>query len=160
MAIRYPRGRGSEVDWQVTPEILPIGKGRTLHEGCKVAFLTLGPIGVTVSQVVEWLHDEGMDVGHYDMVFVKPLDEDLLHRVASQYNAIITVEDGCIMGGMGSAVLEFFANQGYCKPVRRIGVPDDFIPHGTSREQYAFCGMDAESIYRVAQELLAEKYHI
>ncbi len=160
IAIRYPRGRGSVVDWQITPEILPIGKGRTLHEGQKVAFLTLGPIGVTVSQVVERLHDEGIDVGHYDMVFVKPLDEELLNHVACQYDAIITVEDGCVMGGMGSAVLEFFANQGYCKPVKRIGVPDDFIPHGTPKEQYAFCGMDAKSIYQMVQGLLADKPRI
>lgn len=155
MAIRYPRGCGSVVNWQVSPKLVPIGKGRTITEGDgKVAFLSIGPIGVSVDRVVKKMASEGSAVGHYDMVFVKPMDEELLHKVAQQYETIITVEDGCLQGGMGSAIAEFLLDNGYNTKLRRLGIPDKFIPHGALAEQYKACGLDEDTMYNLAKSLL------
>lgn len=153
MAIRYPRGRGVIVDWKQPPRALPIGKGRVIRDGNKIAFLSIGHIGNEVVKACELLYEAGYTPGHYDMIFVKPLDEELLRQVASQYQAVITVEDGCLKGGMGSAVGEFMLDNDLNIKMRRIGVPDEFIAHGTPREQYEYCKMDARSIYEVAIEL-------
>jgi len=144
--IRYPRGRGSVIDWRVPLETIPVGRGRKLHEGTDVAVLSIGPIGVEVAKAIE-LVGAAVSVAHYDMRFLKPYDEEILHEVGSSFRRVITVEDGVISGGLGSAVLEFFAEHDYTGiEVRRIGIPDQFVEHGTVDELYKICGMDAESI--------------
>lgn len=146
--IRYPRGKGEKTDWRTPLEVLPIGKGRKLRDGKDLAVLSIGPIGNEVAKAIDRAEAEGRSVAHYDMIYLKPLDEDLLHEIGRTYRHIITVENGVIRGGFGSAVLEFMADNGYTPRVERIGVPDRFIEQGSIPELYKLCGMDAESIYR------------
>lgn len=154
--IRYPRGKGELKDWRNEMQELPVGKGRQLAEGTDVAVLSVGPIGNEVMKAIDLLKPEGISVAHYDLIFIKPLDEALLHEVARKYKKIVTVENGTVQGGAGSAVLEFMADNGYCPRVKRIGVPDRFIEHGSVPELYKQCGMDGESIAASIRELLAE----
>lgn len=149
--IRYPRGKGEKPDWQNKMELIPIGKGRKLREGEDVAVLSLGPIGNEVIKAIEKVESEGRSVAHYDMIYLKPIDEELLHEVGRKFKRVVTVENGTINGGLGSAVLEFMADHGYTPQVKRIGVPDRFIEHGSVPELYKLCGLDAESI---AKELM------
>ena len=146
--IRYPRGKGEKTDWRTPLEVLPIGKGRKLREGKDLAVLSIGPIGNEVAKAIDRAEAEGRSVAHYDMIYLKPLDEALLHEIGQAYSRIITVENGVVRGGFGSAVLEFMADNGYTPRVERIGVPDRFIEQGSIPELYKLCGMDAESIYR------------
>ncbi|KAA6334184.1 1-deoxy-D-xylulose-5-phosphate synthase, partial [termite gut metagenome] len=146
--IRYPRGRGCLVDWECQFEEIPIGKGRKLKEGKDLVVLTIGPIGTLAMQAITRVEMQGISVAHYDLRFLKPLDEELLHEVGSRFEKIVTIEDGVIRGGMGSAVLEFMADNGYQPKVMRIGVPDEFIEHGSIRELYHLCGMDEEGIFK------------
>ena len=146
--IRYPRGKGEKTDWRTPLEVLPIGKGRKLRDGKDLAVLSIGPIGNEVAKAINRAEAEGRSVAHYDMIYLKPLDEDLLHEIGRTYRHIITVENGVVRGGFGSAVLEFMADNGYTPRVERIGVPDRFIEQGSIPELYKLCGMDAESIYR------------
>lgn len=154
--IRYPRGKGELKDWHNEMQELPIGKGRQLSEGKDVAVLSVGPIGNEVIKAIGLLEPEGISVAHYDLIFIKPLDEALLHEVAKKYKKIVTVENGSIRGGAGSAILEFMAENGYCPRVKCIGVSDRFIEHGSIPELYKQCGMDGESIADSIRELLAE----
>lgn len=147
--IRYPRGKGEKSDWRNEMEILPVGKGKKIREGRDIAVLTLGPIGNEVVKAIDKAEAEGLSIAHYDMIYLKPLDEELLHEVGKRFTRIITVENGVIKGGLGTAVLEFMADNGYTPQVKRIGVPDTFIEHGSIPELYKLCGMDAESIARV-----------
>lgn len=156
MAIRYPRGQGVMLEWQKPFSLIPIGTGRKLRDGKELAFLSIGHVGNIVSDVCQKLEKEGTSVGHYDLRFVKPLDEKLLHEVCTQYKKIITVEDGCIAGGMGSAVLEWMADHGYQAEVRRLGVPDRIIEHGEPKEQYAECGYDEAGILEAARKMLSD----
>jgi len=194
--IRYPRGRGSCMDWHCELEAVPVGKGRKLRDGDDVAVLSLGPIGTEVEKAISSLqeemkneelrmknesnssqeqdkthssfgaqrpfsilHSERSDnssfpsVAHYDMRFLKPIDEDILHEVGKKFRHVITVEDGVVSGGLGSAVLEFFADHGYQVDVERMGIPDAFVEHGTVAQLRAICKMDAESI----KEKICEK---
>ena len=197
--IRYPRGRGSCVDWHCELEAVPVGKGRKLRDGDDVAVLSLGPIGTEVEKAISSLQEDGMrmkneelrmknesnssqeqdkthssfgaqrpfsilhsehsdhfsfpSVAHYDMRFLKPIDEDILHEVGKKFRHVITVEDGVVSGGLGSAVLEFFADHGYQVDVERMGIPDAFVEHGTVAQLRAICKMDAESI----KEKICEK---
>ena len=145
--IRYPRGRGVLLDWKCPLEEIPVGKGRKLKDGKDIAVLTLGPIGNIAAKAIEQAEKEkGISIAHYDLRFLKPLDEELLHEVGRKFQRIVTVEDGIRKGGMGSAVLEFMADNGYAPHIRRIGVPDTFIEHGTIQELYHLCGMDEEGI--------------
>ena len=146
--IRYPRGKGEKTDWRTSLEVLPIGKGRKLRDGKDLAVLSIGPIGNEVAKAIDRAEAEGRSVAHYDMIYLKPLDEALLHEIGQAYSRIITVENGVVRGGFGSAVLEFMADNGYTPRVERIGVPDRFIEQGSIPELYKLCGMDAESIYR------------
>ena len=146
--IRYPRGKGEKTDWRTPLEVLPIGKGRKLRDGKDLAVLSIGPIGNEVAKAIDRAEAEGRSVAHYDMIYLKPLDEALLHEIGQAYSRIITVENGVVRGGFGSAVLEFMADNGYTPRVERIGVPDRFIEQGSIPELYKLCGMDAESIYR------------
>jgi 1-deoxy-D-xylulose-5-phosphate synthase len=144
--IRYPRGKGELHDWQQPLEILPIGKGRKLKEGRDVAMLSIGAIGNIVKKAIEEAENKHFSVAHYDMIYLKPLDEEILHEVGRNFKRIITVENGVRTGGLGSAVAEFMADNGYTPEIRRIGVPDRFIEHGKISELYKICGIDAESI--------------
>ncbi len=146
--IRYPRGRGVLIDWRCPLEEIPIGKGRCLKEGIDLAIITLGPIGHIASQsIIRAEKEKGISIAHYDLRFLKPIDKEMLHLIGQRFNRIITIEDGSLQGGMGSAVLEFMADNGYSPQVERIGVPDRFIEHGTIPELYRICGMDENSIY-------------
>ena len=146
-AIRYPRGRGVLVDWQCPLEEIQVGKGRKLKEGKDIAVLTLGPIGNEAAKAIASAEAKsGKTIAHYDLRFLKPLDEEILDEIGKNYQFIVTVEDGVLKGGMGSAILEYMADHGYTPSVRRIGIPDNFVQHGTPQELYRICGMDATSI--------------
>ena len=149
-AIRYPRGRGVLVDWECPLEEVQIGKGRKLKEGKDIAVLSLGPIGNEATKAIASAEAKnGKSIAHYDLRFLKPLDEEMLDEIGKNFQFIVTIEDGVLKGGMGSAILEFMADQGYTPTVRRIGIPDRFIQHGTPKELYQICGMDAENIEKV-----------
>lgn len=156
--IRYPKGKGVKKDWHNELEVLPIGKGRKLRDGEDMAVLSLGPIGNVVSKAIDQVEKEGISVAHYDMVYLKPLDEELLHEVGKRYHRVITVEDGAIKGGLGSAVLEFMADHNYTPQVKRIGIPDTFIEHGAVFELHRLCGMDEESIAAQLRHWKLEKH--
>lgn len=153
-SIRYPRGRGVQVNWRTPMEAIEVGRGRKLREGEEIALLTIGHIGNYAVEVCNRLAERNLSVGHYDMRFVKPLDEDLLHEVFSSYKKIITLEDGCIQGGFGSAVLEFMADNNYQAEVRRLGIPDRIVEHGEQIELHRECGFDPEGIERSVMEML------
>jgi 1-deoxy-D-xylulose-5-phosphate synthase len=144
--IRYPRGRGALTDWRCPLVELPIGRGRKLTEGSDVAVLTLGPIGNVVAEVVRELKEAGRFVAHYDMRFLKPIDQDILREVGKGYKRIVTVEDGVVQGGLGSAVVEYMADHNLHPEVIRLGLPDSFVEHGTPEELYHIVGLDAEAI--------------
>jgi len=144
-AIRYPRGNGVLRKWQQPFQKIPVGKGRVLLSGERVAVLSIGHVGNFVQQAAEMLATEGICISHYDMRFVKPMDEELL-RLAATHRAVLTVEDGSLAGGFGSAVLEWLADHQVIVPVVRLGIPDEFIPHGEPAQQYDYCGIDAKHI--------------
>ncbi len=152
--IRYPRGEGVMQNWKTPFEPLEIGKGRKLKNGKDIAILSIGHPGNFAATAIRQLKTEGVDVAHYDMRFVKPLDEDLLHEVFTNHNKIITVEDGTIIGGFGSAVLEFMATYNYTAEVKLLGIPDKVIEHGTLKELHAECGYDANGIATAVREVL------
>ena len=147
--IRYPRGRGSCVDWHCPLEPVTVGTGRRLHEGADVAVLSLGPIGTEVTNAIRQAEAQGMSVAHYDMRFLKPIDTDILDEVGSRFRHVITVEDGTVKGGLGSAVLEYMSDHHYDAEVQRIGIPDQFIEHGTVAQLRHLCHMDADAIAAV-----------
>ncbi len=153
-SIRYPRGNGVLLDWKNEMKEVEIGKGVKLTEGDDIAILSIGHIGNIVADAVEELKAQGMKVAHYDMVFLKPLDESILHETGSKYKAVITVEDGTVVGGLGTAVSEWYCEHGYNVKVRKIGIPDSFIPHGTVPQLYELCGMDNNSIKDVVLSLI------
>lgn len=144
--IRYPRGRGVLVDWQCPLEEVPIGRGRKLSDGHDVAVLSIGPLGNVVQSVVKELRAEGINVAHYDIRFLKPIDEDILREVGENFRRIVTVEDGVIRGGLGTAVLEYMADHDLHPQVVRLGLPDHFVEHGTPDELYHLVGLDADAI--------------
>ena len=154
--IRYPRGKGEKADWHNEMEILPVGKGRMLKEGTDVAVLTLGPVGNEALKAIAQAEKEGVSAALYDMIYLKPIDEELLHEVGRKFKRIVTIENGVIKGGLGSAVLEFMADNGYTPRVKRIGVPDRFIEHGSVPELFRLCGMDSDSIAEVLKEMVKE----
>ncbi len=153
-SIRYPKGYGSKPDWRNQFEVILPGTGRQLAEGNDLAILTIGKPGVFVREALDSLQAEGISAAHYDMRFVKPLDEKILHGVFGRYNKIITVEDGTVRGGFGSAVLEFQASHGYPAKVVLLGVPDRVVEQGTQEQLYELCGFDARGICRTARKLI------
>ena len=144
--IRYPRGRGVLSKWKTPMKEIAIGKGRRLTNGKDIAILSVGHPGNFVHEAAQQLTELGVSFAHYDMRFVKPIDEIMLHEIFTKFKHIITVEDGCIMGGFGSAVIEFMADQKYQSEVTRLGIPDQYIHHGTQKELWADCGYDAKGI--------------
>ncbi len=152
--IRYPRGRGVNINWQQPMQEIPVGRGRKLSSGDEVAILTIGHPGNFARQAIQKLATEGISVAHYDLRFLKPLDEELLHEVGQHYHHVITVEDGTIIGGMGTAVMEFMAEHQYRVRIRKLGIPDRFIEHGQPEELHKKCGFDAEGIFQAVRSIV------
>jgi len=152
--IRYPRGAGMMPDWKTPMKEIEIGKGRLSIEGEDLAILTIGHIGNYAIDACEELELEGVSAAHYDMRFAKPLDEELLHEVFSKFDQIITVEDGSLMGGFGSAIIEFMADHNYKSNVKRLGIPDRIVEHGTQFELQKECGFDVEGIVVAARSIM------
>lgn len=146
IALRYPRGRGINLDWKKPFKLLRIGEGRRLRNGDRLAILSIGAIGQEVLKAMDGLGEQGDHVAHFDLRFAKPLDELMLHDVFGKYDSIMTVEDGSLQGGVGSAVLEFMARHGYNAEVTRLGIPDEFVEQGSQKELRALCGLTSEKI--------------
>ena len=146
--IRYPRGRGMITDWKCKLEAIPVGKGRLLKEGKDLAVISLGPIGYRAAKAIERVEQEsGISVAHYDLRFVKPLDTEMLEYIGKNFKKVITIEDGILAGGAGSAVMEFMSDPGYDTKIIRMGLEDHFVQHGSVNELYKICGLDEDSIY-------------
>ncbi|MGM9812612.1 MAG: 1-deoxy-D-xylulose-5-phosphate synthase [Muribaculaceae bacterium] len=153
LAIRYPRGGGKLTDWHNDMQVLPIGKGRKLSSGERVAVLSIGPFGSDVAEAVAELRSEGVNAAHYDMIFLKPIDEAILEEVGKLYPTVITVEDGTVRGGLGSTVLDWFNDHGYSTRVYKMGIPDEFICQGTVAQLRDYCGIGKGEIKNRIKEL-------
>lgn len=153
LAIRYPRGRGVTLDWQQPFEKLEVGKGQCVKKGTEVAILSIGHIGNTIIDICDSF-PEREKIAHYNMRFVKPLDETLLHTIFGQFNTIITIENGTIVGGFGSAILEFAQQNNYKNSIERLGIPDAFIEHGTTEELFNLVGLSTQKIIKVINSLV------
>ncbi len=151
--IRYPRGEGVMSDWRKPMEEIKIGTGRKIKDGREVAILSFGHPGNFAAAAIREVKADGLDPAHYDMRFVKPLDEEILHEVFSRYNKVITVEDGTVVGGFGSAILEFMNAHQYKADVKIMGIPDRLVEHGTPKELYNEIGLDAEHIAKQIRSL-------
>lgn len=147
MAIRYPRGNGNSPEWHTQFKKLEIGKGRRLSIGTDVTVMSIGTIAKNVKKAIEKASENGISVTHYDMIFLSPIDDAILHEAAESKRPIITVEDGTVKGGLGTTVLEWLAANGYSVPVTMIGIPDAFVPHGDISSLQHLCGMDSDSIF-------------
>ena len=154
-SIRYPRGKGVMIDWQTPFKEIPIGKGRQISKGTEAAILTIGHVGNFAQEALSKL--DTYSIAHFDMRFVKPLDENLLHQIFKKYNKIIIVEDGCIQGGFGSAVIEFMVDHNYQANVKRLGIPDKYIEHGTQAELWREGEYDTQAIIENIQKLIGVK---
>tara|TARA_X000000368_G_C22739988_1_gene583426 strand:- start:188 stop:706 length:519 start_codon:yes stop_codon:yes gene_type:complete len=159
-SIRYPRGNGVMLDWRTPFTEIEIGKGRTIKEGEQVAILSIGNTGNFVVEANLDFEKEGLDIAHYDMRFIKPLDVDLLHQVFQKFDKVITIEDGCLQGGFGSAVVEFMTDNNYKVQVLRLGVPDHFVNHGTQTELYSENYFDVKAIKESVYKLMHKKAQV
>lgn len=155
--IRYPRGEGVMPEWRTEMEKMTIGTGRKVSDGKDLAILTLGHIGNYAIEAKGMLKNSGVNPAHYDMRFVKPLDEELLHDIFRNFSKVITVEDGCVVGGFGSAVLEFMAANDYSAQVKILGIPDRIVEHGSQLELHAECGFDPSGIAATVKQMLGVK---
>ena len=142
------------MEWKNELKELKIGKGKKIKDGDKVAVVSIGHPGNFVKKASEQLEKKGINIGHYNMIFVKPLDEKLLHTIFKKYNEIITIEDGCLQGGFGSSILEFASDNNYKNNISRLGISDKFIHHGTQDELWKECGIDTASIVKKVEQLL------
>lgn len=158
--IRYPRGEGMMPEWQTDMKAIEIGKGRKIKDGEEIAILSFGHPGNFAAAAIRSLKNDGIEPGHYDLRFAKPLDEALLHEVFSKYSKIITVEDGTVVGGIGSAVLEFMTAHQYKADVKILGIPDRIVEHGSQKELHKECHYDAEAIAEAAREMMHVKVKI
>ena len=152
--IRYPRGQGVMPDWKTPFEEIEVGTGRKVKTGEDLAILSLGHVGNYAVEACHILEKDDLNVAHYDMRFAKPLDEKLLHSIFKKFNHVITLEDGCLQGGFGSAIVEFMADHGYSSKVVRLGIPDEVVEHGTQNQLHAQCGFDVDGICSAAHKLL------
>jgi 1-deoxy-D-xylulose-5-phosphate synthase len=152
--IRYPRGEGVMPEWKKPIQEIEIGKGRRLKEGKDIAILSFGHPGNFAAAAIRDLRSENIQPAHYDMRFAKPLDEELLHESLSTYPKIVTVEDGTVKGGFGTAVLEFMQEHGYKNDVQILGIPDKVVEHGTLKELHSECGYDAQAIADTVREMM------
>ena len=150
--IRYPRGNGVMPNWRTSFQEIKIGSGRKVKDGTDIAILTLGPVGNFASDACDLLMKQGISTALYDMRFIKPLDENLLHEVFTKFDRVITIEDGCLQGGFGSAVMEFMVDNGYTARLKRLGIPDGIIEHGEPADLYKECGFDTDGIVKVVNE--------
>lgn len=158
--IRYPRGEGVMPEWQTEMKAIEIGKGRKIRDGQEIAILSFGHPGNFAAAAIRELKNDDLQPAHYDLRFAKPLDEELLHEVFQRYNKIITVEDGTVLGGVGSAVLEFMSAHQYKADVRILGIPDKIVEHGTQKELHKECHYDAAAIAAAAREMMREKINV
>jgi 1-deoxy-D-xylulose-5-phosphate synthase len=154
-SIRYPRGRGTMPDWKTEFKALPIGKGSKLKDGKDIAILSIGPVGINALAAAETLANEGISAAIYNMRFLKPVDEILLHEVLKSFTKIITLEDGTILGGLGTAVMEFVNDHKYKADIQRLGIPDRFVEQGSPEELMAECGFDAAGIINAIRRMLS-----
>ena len=155
--IRYPRGQGVMPEWKTPMEEIEIGTGREIKDGDDIAILTIGHVGNYAIEACEELQQQGINAAHYDLRFVKPLDQKLLKKVFKKFHRIITIEDGCIMGGFGSAVLECMADLKLNAQVKRLGIPDEIIEHGSQEELHKECGFNVEGIVKAVMELMEKE---
>ncbi|MGC1389700.1 MAG: 1-deoxy-D-xylulose-5-phosphate synthase [Bacteroidales bacterium] len=155
-SIRYPKGRGIFADWKKPFLEIEIGKARQISEGSDLAVLSIGHPGIAVASVVSKLAKEKISIAHYDMRFVTPIDTEVLHSVFKKFKYLITIEDGVLKGGFGSAVIEFMSDKGYNSEIRRLGIPDYFVEQGTQEELYGECGFDEEGIEIAIREILVK----
>jgi 1-deoxy-D-xylulose-5-phosphate synthase len=153
-SIRYPRGNGVMTEWKTPFKEIKVGTGRKVTNGEDIAILSIGHPGNFAQEAIQELKDLGVSAAHYDMRFVKPIDQVMLHEVFTKFKKVITIEDGCIMGGFGSAVVEFMADQGYSSQIIRLGIPDKYIHHGTQEELWADCGFDKDAIVATAKKMI------
>jgi 1-deoxy-D-xylulose-5-phosphate synthase len=158
--IRFPRGEGMMVEWKTAFKELPIGKGRKLKDGDSIAILSFGHPGNFAQAAIRELRGEGINPAHYDLRFVKPIDEDLLHEAFSKYDKIVTVEDGTVVGGFGSAVLEFMNKYNYKASVKVLGIPDRIVEHGSPKELHRECEYDAQGIATAVREMMKETVRV
>ena len=158
--IRYPRGEGVMPEWQTEMKEIEIGKGRKIRDGKEIAILSFGHPGNFAAAAIRELNNDGIQPAHYDLRFAKPLDEALLHEVFKTYNKVITVEDGTVVGGIGSAVLEFMNTHQYKAEVRILGIPDRIVEHGTLKELHKECHYDAQAIADCAREMMKEQISV
>lgn len=152
--IRYPRGRGVMIDWCTPLKELPVGKGRMIREGKDLVIVSIGHPGNDALKAAEEAEKAGISVAVADMIFLKPIDEELLNQLAKRFDRIITIEDGTIRGGLGSAVLEYMNDAGYAPHIKRLGIPDNFVTHGTVAELHTLCGYDKDSILKAIKEMV------
>lgn len=155
--IRYPKGPGVTPEWRKALKPLPIGKGRKMRDGSDIAIVTIGTVGNFAEEACRILANDGIEAAHVDMRFLKPLDEELLHEVFKKFKTVITVEDGTINGGLGSAVLEFMCDNAYSAVVKRLGIPDHFVDHGSQAQLYRECGYDTQGIVDAVKSLVKPK---
>src|SRR6266496_2482534 len=158
--IRYPRGEGVMPEWKTEMKEIEIGKGRKLREGQDIAILSFGHPGNFAASAIRDLKNDGLNIGHYDMRFAKPLDKELLNDALSRYQKIISVEDGTVLGGFGSAILEFANAHGYKNEIKILGIPDKIIEHGSPKELHRECGYDAQAIKEAVLEIMRDKINI
>ena len=159
-SIRYPRGNGVMLDWQTPLEEIEIGKGRRIKDGEEIAILSIGNTGNFVVEADKDFIKEGLDIAHFDMRFVKPIDKELLHTIFQKFDKVITIEDACLQGGFGSAVIEFMVDNNYKSEVVRLGVPDKFINHGTQQQLYTECYFDVGAIKESVHKLISRKSQV
>lgn len=157
--IRYPRGKGVMSEWKKPMKEIAIGSGRRVSNGTDIAILSIGHPGNFVQEAIQEIAEYGVSIAHYDMRFVKPLDEVMLHEVFTKFDKVITIEDGCVMGGFGSAVIEFMTDQKYKTEIVRLGIPDQYIHHGTQKELWSECGFDCKGIVHEVTQMLSLSKH-
>ncbi|MBK9447858.1 MAG: 1-deoxy-D-xylulose-5-phosphate synthase [Bacteroidetes bacterium] len=156
-SIRYPRGEGVMLEWRTPFEKMEVGKGRMINDGEGLAILSFGPMGNYVKEAVAKLNAQGLHPAHFDMRFVKPIDAEMLHDIFGRFDRVLTIEDGCLQGGFGSAVIEFMVDNGYTSQVKRLGIPDHFVEHGSPEQLFDECGYGRNGIYQAALEMASEK---
>ena len=154
-SIRYPRGNGVMTEWKTPFKEIKVGTGRKITNGDDLAILSIGHPGNFVQEAIQELKEERVSVAHYDMRFVKPIDQVMLHEVFTKFKKVITIEDGCLMGGFGSAVVEFMSDQKYNSEIVRLGIPDEYIHHGTQEELWEDCGFDKKAILKTIKKMLS-----
>lgn len=154
-SIRYPRGNGVMTEWKTPFKEIKVGTGRKITNGNDLAILSIGHPGNFVQEAIQELKEEGVSVAHYDMRFIKPIDQVMLHEVFTKFKKVITIEDGCLMGGFGSAVVEFMSDQKYNSEIVRLGIPDEYIHHGTQDELWEDCGFDKKAILKTIKKMLS-----